>query len=114
MSYNLQALGSTVEHLEKLTTETAEEVKNVGRVMARMEGNTEALGKQIEHVHKMLDSLVERATTKGEFSDHEERLRKLEREPADKWKGATWLVITFFIGAVLALIASRVGLGGNP
>ena len=113
MSYNLQALGATVEHLERLTTETAEEVKNVGRVMTRMETHIETQGKQIEHGHKMLDSLVERATTKGEFSDHEERIRALEKEPADKWKGMTWLVITFFVGAILALVASRIGLGGS-
>lgn len=110
---SLPYIEATVKHLEQVTTETAEEVKNLGKIMARMEGHIENQGKQIDHVHRMIDGLVDNATTKGEFKDHEDRLRALEREPADKWKGATGLVVTFFIGAVLAFIAARLGLTGG-
>lgn len=39
-----------------------------------------------------------------------ERLDAIEKEPAAKWKNATWIIIAGLIGAALSLFLSRIGL----
>lgn len=38
------------------------------------------------------------------------RLDAIEKEPAQKWKNAVWIVVAGLIGAALSLFLSRVGL----
>ncbi len=39
-----------------------------------------------------------------------DRLDAIEKEPADKWKKFTWLVITAIAGGVVGWILSRIGM----
>ena len=39
-----------------------------------------------------------------------ERLDAIEKEPAQKWKSAVWLVVAGLIGAALSLFLARIGL----
>lgn len=51
-----------------------------------------------------IDRMVKQLEKQGE------RLDAIEREPAQKWKNAVWIVIAGLIGAALSLFLSRVGL----
>ena len=39
-----------------------------------------------------------------------QRLEDIEKEPGEKWKKFTWLIITGIAGAVLGFILSKIGL----
>lgn len=39
-----------------------------------------------------------------------QRLEAIEKEPGEKWKKFTWLIITGIAGAVLGFILSKIGL----
>lgn len=51
-----------------------------------------------------IDRMVKQLEKQGE------RLDAIEKEPAQKWKNAVWIVIAGLIGAALSLFLSRVGL----
>ena len=120
MSYNLQALGATVEHLEKLSIETAGEVKNLGQVMARMEGHIETQSKQIDRLHSMMDSLMEKTASRKEVDAIEDRVDKLEKAPANEalertkkikdqlWSIAVGIIGLAGIGALIYAIADNI------
>ena len=74
--------------------------------LAAIEDNLRQLQVLTTSVEKMgvsIESMVNELKKQGE------RLDAIEKEPADKWKKAVWIVISAVIGFALALIASRIG-----
>ena len=57
---------------------------------------------------KLLAQNVESMTK--ELERQGEGLKKLEAEPAEKWKKLTWLIVTGVGGAVIGFILSKLGL----
>lgn len=47
---------------------------------------------------------------KDELARQGDRLQTIEKEPAEKWRKLTWLVITAVAGAAVGYILSRIGL----
>ena len=45
-----------------------------------------------------------------EIASQGQRLDAIEKEPADKWKKATWEVIKYAIAIALGVIAVKIGL----
>lgn len=77
---NLPYIEATVKHLEQVTGETAAEVKELGKIMARMEGTILALGKQNERLHAMMDSLMSRTASQADVKEAHDRIDHVEGE----------------------------------
>lgn len=58
-------------------------------------------------INKMAVSLEQMAK---ELELQGKRLEAIEKEPAQKWKNAVWIVVAGLIGAALSLFLSRIGL----
>lgn len=74
-----------------------EEVKNLTI-------STERLATNMEHMVKSQNSMNEALARQGE------RLDAIEREPAEKWKQASWIVVSVILTAIITFALSRVGL----
>ena len=50
------------------------------------------------------------ASMKEELHRQGDRLDAIEKEPADKWKKFTWLIVTALAGAVVGFVISKLGM----
>ena len=63
-----------------------------------------ALAIAVEKMTLSIEQMTKELTKQGE------RLAEIEKEPALKWKQASWLVIAGLIGAVLSYLVTHIGL----
>ena len=72
-----------------------------------LEENVKQIQSLTVSVEKMAFSLEQMTKELAKQSD---RLEEIEKEPADKWKQASWIVLSVAITAVVTFFLSRVGL----
>lgn len=81
--------------------------------MHRIEGRIDDAEESIKDLTKSMLS-IQRIELKLEGLQEDQkrviqRLNEIEREPADKWKKATWTVVTVLITAIVTYFFSKVG-----
>ena len=68
----------------------------------------------VKQIHELTASVREMAANIGmmtkELSKQGERLEAIEKEPAQKWKQASWIVLSVILTACLTYALTRVGL----
>lgn len=105
---------------------TSEEMAvKVAEVEHRAKSNTRRIDKleqTTEAIHSMAESLAVFANEQKNQTDSINRIEKsvetldgkveaLEKKPAKKWDKALETIVSLLIGAVVALVLSRIGLG---
>ena len=82
--------------------------------LSALEENIKQLQQLTISVEKMavnMESMVRSQNTMTRSLEKQgERLDAIEKEPAQKWKNAVWLVVAGLIGASLSMFLSRVGI----
>lgn len=73
----------------------------------KLEGALDKLNELASSVQVMAQNI---ATMTQELKRQSDRLEEIEKEPADKWKKLTWLVITGVVGAVVGFALSKIGI----
>ena len=73
----------------------------------RLEGMLERLNDLASSVQVLAQNM---ASMKEELHRQGDRLDAIEKEPADKWKKFTWLIVTALAGAVVGFIISKLGM----
>ena len=67
----------------------------------------------VKQIHELTASVREMAANIGmmtkELSKQGERLEAIEKEPGQKWKQATWIVLSVIITAMATLALTRLG-----
>ena len=74
--------------------------------LAELESTVKEIQRLSIAVEKMAVSME--AMTK-ELSEQGDRLEKIEKEPADKWKSFMWELFKYILVAALAVLAARIG-----
>ena len=73
----------------------------------------DALEENVKQIQALTISVREMAVNIGqmtkELSKQGERLEAIEKEPAQKWKQATWIVLSVIITAMATLALTRLG-----
>ena len=72
-----------------------------------LEKNSGALNDLVVSVRELALSVKQ---MQEELKRQGQRLEAIEKEPADKWKKFTWLIVTAIAGGVVGWILSRLGL----
>lgn len=72
-----------------------------------LEKNGESLNDLVVSVRELALSVKQ---MQEELKRQGQRLEAIEKEPADKWKKFTWLIVTAIAGGVVGWILSRLGL----
>lgn len=105
---------------------TSEEIAvKVAEVEHRAKSNTRRIDKleqTTDAIHSMAESLAVFANEQKNQTDSINRIEKsvetldgkveaLEKKPAKKWDKALETIVSLLIGAVVALVLSRIGLG---
>lgn len=72
-----------------------------------LEKNSNSLNDLVVSVRELALSVKQ---MQEELKRQGDRLTEIEKEPADKWKRLTWLVVTGLVGAVIGFLASKLGL----
>ena len=97
-------------HVTQMETEFARRDDENKRQNHRLD-NLEDSVKQIQDLTisvngmaSSIDRMVKQLEKQGE------RLDKIEKEPADKWKQASWIVVSVILTAVVTFALTRVGL----
>ena len=75
--------------------------------IALLEKNSASLNDLVVSVKELAMSVKQ---MQEELKRQGQRLEAIEKEPGEKWKKFTWLIITGIAGAVLGFILSRIGL----
>ena len=73
----------------------------------RLEGMLERLNDLASSVQVLAQNM---ASMKEELHRQGDRLDAIEKEPADKWKKFTWLIVTALAGAVVGFVISKLGM----
>lgn len=73
----------------------------------KLEGALDKLNELTASVQVMAQNI---ATMTAELKSQGDRLEAIEKEPADKWKKLTWLVVTAVAGALVGYFLSKAGL----
>ena len=76
------------------------------RRLDALEENIKQIQSLTVSVEKMAMS-IEQMTK--ELAKQGERLETIEKEPAQKWKQATWIVLTAILTAVVTFVLTRLG-----
>ena len=88
---------------------------------ARMEDENKRQNERLKKLEDVVEKISEIAasvqllaqnmdTMSKELARKCEGLKRLEEEPADKWKKLTWLIVTGVGGAILGFVLSKLGL----
>ena len=81
---------------------------------SRQNQRIELLEKNSASLNDLVVSVKELAMSvkqmQEELKRQGQRLEAIEKEPGEKWKKFTWLIITGIAGAVLGFILSKLGL----
>lgn len=89
--------------------------------MKRIEDEDNRQNKRIDKLEGALDKLNELAssvqvmaqniaTMTQELKRQSDRLEEIEKEPGEKWKKLTWLIITGIVGAAVGFLLSKLGM----
>lgn len=92
-----------MEKIERLSDEDERQNKRI----SLLEDSISKLQTLTISVEKMALSIE---TMAKELEKQGKRLDSIEKEPAENWKKAVWIVIAFGIGAALSIISVRIGL----
>ena len=72
------------------------------------------LEENVKQIQELTVSVREMAVNIGqmtrELSKQGERLEAIEKEPAQNWKQASWIVIALILGALVTLALTKIGL----
>ncbi len=81
---------------------------------SRQNQRLELLEKNSASLNDLVVSVKELAMSvkqmQEELKRQGQRLEAIEKEPAEKWKKFTWLVVTAVAGAVVGFVLSKLGL----
>lgn len=91
------------ERLKRVDDENTRQNKRIDK----LEGALDKLNELASSVQVMAQNI---ATMTQELKRQSDRLEEIEKEPADKWKKLTWLVITGVVGAVVGFALSKIGI----
>jgi len=95
-----------VEYRERMAR-IEDEDKRQNHRLEKLEGVVESLSELTASVREMAVTL---GAMQKELEKQGKRLETIEQEPAEKWKKATWTVVTVIITAALTLLLSRFGM----
>lgn len=73
----------------------------------KLEGALDKLNELASSVQVMAQNI---ATMTQELKRQSDRLEAIEKEPGEKWKKLTWLIVTAVAGGLVGWILSRIGL----
>ena len=73
----------------------------------KLEGALDKLNELASSVQVMAQNI---ATMTQELKRQSDRLEAIEKEPAEKWKKFTWLIVTGLVGAAVGFFLSKLGL----
>ena len=81
---------------------------------SRQNQRLELLEKNSASLNDLVVSVKELAMSvkqmQEELKRQGQRLEAIEKEPAEKWKKFTWLIVTGIVGAVLGFALSKLGM----
>ena len=96
----------TIEVHNEFAKRVDEENTRQNHRLAELESTVKEIQRLSIAVEKMAVSL--QAMTK-ELEEQGDRLEKIEKEPADKWKTFMWELFKYILVAALAILAARIG-----
>ena len=96
----------TIEVHNEFAKRVDEENDRQNHRLAELESTVKEIQRLSIAVEKMAVSL--QAMTK-ELEEQGDRLEKIEKEPADKWKTFMWELFKYIMVAALAILAARIG-----
>lgn len=73
----------------------------------KLEGALDKLNELASSVQVMAQNI---ATMTQELKRQSDRLEAIEKEPGEKWKKLTWLIITGIVGAAVGFALSKIGI----
>lgn len=84
-------------HRLSLLEQNVEETRNISRQTERLAVNMENMVKSQNAMNKSLEK-------------QGERIGALEKEPAEKWKQVSWVVLSVIVTAIVTFVLTKVGL----
>ena len=96
----------TVEVHQEFAKRIDEENNRQNKRIAELESTVKEIQRLTISVEKM--AVCMEAMTK-ELAEQGDRLEKIEKEPADKWKTFMWELFKYILVAALAVLAARIG-----
>lgn len=72
-----------------------------------LEKNSASLNDLVVSVRELAISVKQ---MQEELRRHGQRLEAIEKEPGEKWKKLTWLIVTGLVGAAVGFFLSKLGL----
>lgn len=91
------------ERLKRVDDENTRQNKRIDK----LEGALDKLNELASSVQLMAQNI---ATMTTELKRQSDRLEAIEKEPAEKWKKFTWLIVTAVAGGIIGFLLSKVGL----
>lgn len=91
------------ERLKRVDDENTRQNKRIDK----LEGALDKLNELASSVQVMAQNI---ATMTQELKRQSDRLEAIEKEPAEKWKKFTWLIVTAVAGGIIGFLLSKVGL----
>lgn len=91
------------ERLKRVDDENTRQNKRIDK----LEGALDKLNELASSVQLMANNI---ATMTTELKRQSDRLEKIEKEPGEKWRKLTWLIVTAVAGGLAGWILSRIGL----
>ena len=73
----------------------------------KLEGALDKLNELASSVQLMANNI---ATMTTELKRQSDRLEEIEKEPAEKWKKFTWLIVTAVAGGIIGFLLSKLGM----
>lgn len=91
------------ERLKRVDDENTRQNKRIDK----LEGALDKLNELASSVQVMAQNI---ATMTQELKRQSDRLEEIEKEPGEKWRKLTWLIVTAVAGGLVGWILSRIGL----
>lgn len=73
----------------------------------KLEGALDKLNELASSVQVMAQNI---ATMTQELKRQSDRMEAIEKEPGEKWKKLTWLIVTGLVGAAVGFFLSKLGM----
>ena len=97
---------------------------NMKRIEEKVKGNTDEIAglkkiyKSISDLTRAIDKLAtetlhlreEQTELKNNIGALDNRIKNIEMKPASKWENMIWFIVTALVGAILALLFTKIGL----
>lgn len=91
------------ERLKRVDDENTRQNKRIDK----LEGALDKLNELASSVQLMAQNI---ATMTTELKRQSDRLEAIEKEPAEKWKKFTWLIVTAVAGGIIGFLLSKLGM----